>query len=244
MTLLLWKLIAAHFVTRFILHPNLLSQAGAQPKNASKIGILCLNSAIFLALALLLLLPGHPAMGSGTLACLIGLVALARLAIDILSLFRLFGNWQGLLIIQAMHISAMTAIAMLFGDIPGLSDRLSTLWTSPRTYGVIAMYAASMGLGSILVPLVTGSLGMEEKPGLKDAGMYIGILERLVITTLVIYWPKLDASAIGLIFGAKSIVRFPEFKKVDFAEYYLLGTLISFIIAIAAGLIARGYFPA
>lgn len=113
---------------------------------------------------------------------------------------------------------------------------------------MLAAYALSIGCGSILVPLVTSSLlernqsmGQMEIGGLKNAGRYIGVLERLLITTLIICWPKLDAATIGLIFSAKSIARFPEFKKQHFAEYYLIGTLTSFIVAIAAGIIARFY---
>jgi len=66
------------------------------------------------------------------------------------------------------------------------------------------------------------------------AGRYIGILERALILTLVL---KGLLSAVALVLTAKSIARFNELKEKDFAEYYLIGTLASMLIAIIAGLI-------
>ena len=37
----------------------------------------------------------------------------------------------------------------------------------------------------------------------------------------------------GLILTAKAIVRYPEFKSVRFAEYVLIGTLLSVSLALA-----------
>jgi hypothetical protein len=66
------------------------------------------------------------------------------------------------------------------------------------------------------------------------AGMYIGWVERfLVLTALLCRSPE----AVGLILAAKSIARFPELKKEQNAEYFLLGTLLSLGLALAGGLI-------
>jgi hypothetical protein len=66
--------------------------------------------------------------------------------------------------------------------------------------------------------------------GLGNAGLYLGWLERGL---LVIAFAMGSFTAVGLIIGAKSVARFPEFKSRAFAEYFLIGTLIS--VAIAAG---------
>jgi len=66
--------------------------------------------------------------------------------------------------------------------------------------------------------------------GLSNAGLYLGWLERGL---LVIAFAMGSFTAVGLIIGAKSVARFPEFKSRAFAEYFLIGTLIS--VAIAAG---------
>jgi hypothetical protein len=67
---------------------------------------------------------------------------------------------------------------------------------------------------------------------LQDAGLYIGWLERfLVITALLLQSP----ATVGLILTAKSIARYPEFKSEHFAEYFLIGTLLSISMALLGG---------
>ena len=69
---------------------------------------------------------------------------------------------------------------------------------------------------------------------LENAGMYIGWLERFVVlTSLVLQSP----ATVGLILTAKSIARYPELKSVRFAEYFLIGTLLSVSLGILGGLL-------
>ena len=67
-------------------------------------------------------------------------------------------------------------------------------------------------------------------------GRMIGILERMLVVTLVLInqW-----GALGLILAAKSIARFKDLEKRRFGEYYLIGTLTSFLIAIGSALLAK-----
>ncbi len=78
-----------------------------------------------------------------------------------------------------------------------------------------------------------------EKRGepMQNAGLYIGWLERfLLLTALLLQSP----GTAGLILAAKAIARYPEFKSEHFAEYFLIGTLLSFSIAVVGGaLLAR-----
>lgn len=69
-------------------------------------------------------------------------------------------------------------------------------------------------------------------------GKYIGIFERLIIITLVI---KDSYSAIAFVFTAKSLARANEIgkNKKNFAEYYLVGTLLSTAIAMIAGILLK-----
>jgi hypothetical protein len=67
---------------------------------------------------------------------------------------------------------------------------------------------------------------------LSNAGLYLGWLERGL---LVIAFAMGSFTAVGLIIGAKSVARFPEFKSRSFAEYFLIGTLISVAIAAIGG---------
>lgn len=72
---------------------------------------------------------------------------------------------------------------------------------------------------------------------LKDAGKYIGMLERLLVFVFIItnHW-----EAVGFLITAKSVFRFGDLKESKhrkLTEYILIGTLISFGIAIIVGLI-------
>jgi Protein of unknown function (DUF3307) len=67
-----------------------------------------------------------------------------------------------------------------------------------------------------------------------NAGLYIGWLERfLVLTALFLQSP----ATVGFILAAKSIARYPELKSIRFAEYFLIGTLLSVAIAIGGAII-------
>jgi len=67
---------------------------------------------------------------------------------------------------------------------------------------------------------------------LQNAGLYIGWLERfLVVTALLLQSP----ATVGLILTAKSIARYPKFKSEGFAEYFLIGTLLSISMALLGG---------
>ena len=75
----------------------------------------------------------------------------------------------------------------------------------------------------------------------RSRGRTIGILERVILLTLVIVgqW-----GALGFVIAAKSIARFKDLDKRDFSERYLIGTLASVLVAIASGLALRGFFGA
>lgn len=71
-----------------------------------------------------------------------------------------------------------------------------------------------------------------------QAGRVIGILERWIIFTLVVIS---QYSLIGLVLTAKSVARFKQIQDdATFAEYFLLGTLYSTLIALVAGILVSG----
>jgi len=71
---------------------------------------------------------------------------------------------------------------------------------------------------------------------LGNAGKWIGIIDRVVILTLVF---NHQYAAIGLLITAKSLLRFSEANRAEIkTEYLLIGTLISITIAILTGLVA------
>ena len=71
--------------------------------------------------------------------------------------------------------------------------------------------------------------------GDRNAGRMIGTLERII---MVIFIAIGQYSAVGLVLTAKSIARYDRISKdQSFAEYYLLGTLLSTICAAAVTLL-------
>ncbi|MCB0445276.1 MAG: DUF3307 domain-containing protein, partial [Gelidibacter sp.] len=80
----------------------------------------------------------------------------------------------------------------------------------------------------------------EGNESLEDAGKYIGILERLLVFIFIVsgHW-----EAVGFLITAKSVFRFgdlKESKQRKLTEYILIGTLISFGIAMLVGLLFIG----
>jgi hypothetical protein len=88
-------------------------------------------------------------------------------------------------------------------------------------------------------------IAIPEFPGLKDpgpnnpdntdlslpnAGRLIGVMERFMTLALIL---SAQYAAVGLIIAAKSILRFNDTQK---NEYILVGTLLSFGIAILTGI--------
>lgn len=71
---------------------------------------------------------------------------------------------------------------------------------------------------------------------LPNAGLWIGYLER----TLTLFFVMLGRwEGIGFLIAAKSIFRFAGDRPRMESEYFLFGTLLSFALALAAGLLAR-----
>jgi hypothetical protein len=69
-----------------------------------------------------------------------------------------------------------------------------------------------------------------DKESINNAGRFIGTVERII---MLIFLSIEQYSAIGLVLTAKSIARYDKIsKEKDFAEYYLLGTLISTVSVI------------
>jgi hypothetical protein len=109
-----------------------------------------------------------------------------------------------------------------------------------RFLAVPVIYVAVVFGGGYLIRLLVRSLAegvkshSPEKANeqLQNAGLYIGWLEWfLVVTALLVQSP----ATVGLILTAKSIARYPEFKSERFAEYFLIGTLLSISMALIGG---------
>lgn len=73
-----------------------------------------------------------------------------------------------------------------------------------------------------------------------NAGRVIGMLERAIIYIAVL---NNQFSAIGLIVAAKGFARFRQLEERRFAEYVLIGTLLSALLAVLAALAVMALLP-
>jgi len=101
---------------------------------------------------------------------------------------------------------------------------------------VLVIFGGGYFIRALIGPLWKEEEGQtaKEHQEVINAGLYIGWLERfLVLTALFLQSP----ATVGFILAAKSIARYPELKSVLFAEYFLIGTLLSVAIAIGGAIV-------
>lgn len=114
-------------------------------------------------------------------------------------------------------------------------------------------YLVAVGLGApvvgVLLRLCTGAADRKAIAAFRDRGLHwgglvIGALERFLVYTFVL---RGDFQAIGLILAAKGLIRYAEIKDArdqKVAEYVLIGTMLSLVWAVVAGLAVDRIAPA
>jgi hypothetical protein len=110
---------------------------------------------------------------------------------------------------------------------------LHTYSNSGRIFQWIALVLLVVKPANITIKNLTAKFRPPEKDlSANKAGGFIGALERLLILLLL---SATQYAAIGLVLTAKSVARYNKIVEVEhFGEYYLLGTLLSTLFAVAA----------
>ena len=146
---------------------------------------------------------------------------------------------------QAAHVVTIVAAALLVtgtSPVAAVARFAALVPQRDRILAVLVIYFAVVFAGGYAIRYLTRpltrhlpQLGDESTLSLRNAGMYIGWLERsLVLTAMILRSP----ATVGLVLAAKSIARFPELGKSErFAEYFLIGTLLSLLAAIFGGIV-------
>lgn len=141
---------------------------------------------------------------------------------------------------QLAHLGVLAVAYLVLTRLTGpLPARLSDLELQVWTLGAVlaAVFAFNWTGGAVLVSGVldtlSPSLEEDEDSGVRGSGRLIGILERTIALILIVLG---EWGALALLLTAKSIARFEELKDRRFAEYYLVGTLTSLLVAIVTGL--------
>lgn len=225
------QLLLAHLLGDFVLQPRrLLVQ-----KQAKKAGSWFFYVHILVHFALTLLFVGDLGFWKWALA-----IALSHGLIDLAKLYwgpRFKIEATPFLLDQLAHVTVLFVVSTYPDTLMALKvfwGHINWAWMAGL---VFVTYPSAVLMGKLLE-----SLGEEiptDHKSLPRAGMYIGILERLLVFLFIL----LDRwEAIGLLIAAKSVFRFNDLKESNnrkWTEYILIGTLLSFGLAILTGLVVR-----
>lgn len=247
----LLALYLAHLLTDFVLQ----SDRSVARKRAGSVLAYVQHGVVHLATAMVLLVVALPGLAKRVdFYELIAGLTLVHLGIDWgkSQLVRSNPAWDGARVFigdQALHGVTVGISAWLLVRPPFPNVSLSIAGCQPHVERILLILVVYVGIifgGGYLIRSLTKSLVKEDlgiaghtTNEMQNAGLYIGWLERfLVLTALVLHSP----ATVGLILTAKSIARYPEFKSVRFAEYFLIGTLLSVSLGILGGLILLKMF--
>ncbi|MFW0736974.1 DUF3307 domain-containing protein [Flavobacterium sp. T12S277] len=140
---------------------------------------------------------------------------------------------------QLLHILVLIGVVFLYKG-----ETVHFHWFNNQFWILITGVLFITKPTSILIKTIISiwnpeSQNSHNENSLSKAGNYIGILERLFVFCFILTG---HFEAIGFLLAAKSIFRFGDLKEArdrKLTEYVLIGTLISFGIAIAAGLLVQ-----
>ncbi len=139
---------------------------------------------------------------------------------------------------QAMHICTILIVWFTFHFHDSVAFYPGTEFWIYITAAVFLSIPSSFIVSNIIIPY-TKLLEEPAEAALPRAGQYIGMLERILSLAFIAIgqW-----GALGFLIGAKSAFRFADLTRAKdrrLTEYILIGTLLSFSIAIGTGLLCR-----
>src|SRR5712692_7375518 len=133
---------------------------------------------------------------------------------------------RALLIGEVLFVIAALVLGMLL--VPLARPSADRLWWG-RVGLLATAYLYVSGRGIVLVRSV---LDLPTWQLRRDEDRTVGSLERALALTMVLLG---DYAAVGWIIAAKSLARFKQLEDREFAEYFLVGTLASFLLAVLVG---------
>jgi hypothetical protein len=224
------KLLLAHLLGDFLLQPT----SWVKDKELKKHKSLYLYLHAFLHFILAWILVGKQDFGWHALA-----LAISHGFIDFLKLYFQTTitkrNW--FTIDQILHLLLILAVTALYGKIVfDTSIFTNTFWIIATTI-ILLTKPTSLIIKNIISIWTPESKSKDES--LQNAGNYIGILERLFVFAFIMAG---HFEAIGFLLAAKSIFRFGDLREAKdrkLTEYVLIGTLLSFGIALLTGLLVQ-----
>ena len=239
--MILIKLLLAHLVGDFLFQPG----KWVKDKEAKKLRSPYLYYHVLIHAALPFILLGKISYWWAAL-----LIGGMHFIIDVFKLYfqQETSRRQWFLMDQLLHLLVVIAVWYLIAK---PSFEIKSL-LSLNFYIIVTALYFIIHPASILIKMIisqweptvndgSGEITGEEETSLQNAGKYIGMLERLFVFTFIFLnqW-----QAIGFLIAAKSVFRFGDLKDSDgrkLTEYVLIGTLLSFGMAIVTGLLVRHF---
>ncbi len=224
-------LILAHLLGDFILQPD--SWVVHKEKNKAKSIYLYIHVFIHAALTFLFL-------WNLKLWWVVLIIGVTHYIIDAAKLIFQKQNNKKLwfFIDQALHISVILGIVIYLNGInfENIINQRSILFFTGLVFLTLPTSVLIRNLLSAWSPITIDHSKIQTE-SLVHAGKYIGILERVLVFVFIIvnHW-----EGVGFMIAAKSVFRFSdlaEAKQRKLTEYVLIGTLLSFGIAILTGIL-------
>ncbi len=227
------KLILAHLLGDFILQPN--SWVAEKESKKLKSRYLYLHVLIHTALSFIFI-------GDLELWWVAVLVGILHYMIDAAKLsFQTIKNKKNWFFIdQTLHLLVITGVSFYFKEFS------LEFFKNQESLKIIMAALFLTTPASIFIKILLSSwTPAPETPGnlqtesLSSAGKYIGILERLLVFTFILvnHW-----EGVGFMVAAKSVFRFSDLaqaKQRKLTEYVLIGTLLSFGMAVLTGILIK-----
>ena len=225
------KLLLAHLLGDFLLQPTSWVLDKESKKYKSK--YLYIHTLLHGILAWIFV--GEIAFGWFALA-----LAIAHGFIDFLKLQfqknKTKRNW--FVIDQILHLITILIIASLYKnltvDFTVFKNQFWILIT-----GILFLTKPTSIIIKNIISIWTPESKNKKDDSLENAGNYIGIFERLFVFCFILTG---HFEAIGFLLAAKSIFRFGDLKEAKdrkLTEYVLIGTLLSFGVALLTGLLVQ-----
>jgi hypothetical protein len=140
---------------------------------------------------------------------------------------------------QFAHFVVIIIVWINLIETGNLFEKIIPMASNLKVLSVLTGYIICTTPLSFFVGIATKKWQEELKKGdvavenLLNGGKWIGIIERLMIFTFVLLGKY---EAIGFLITAKSILRFRQDTETKQSEYVLVGTLLSYGLAIMVGL--------
>lgn len=222
------KLLLAHLLGDFIWQPN----SWVAHKEIKKHKSIYLYVHIFLHGVLAAILAGEISFIPYAI-----LIAITHGIVDLIKL-----NFQKdttkrtwFVVDQIAHVLILAGVVLIYQN-----TVIIPFWINNEFWILLTGFLLVTKPSSIFIKTIISIWSPESQDSHKDnslasAGNYIGILERLLVVLFIL---TAHFEAVGFLLAAKSIFRFGDLKEAKdrkLTEYVMIGTLISFGIAIGIG---------